>query len=402
MNWMIAGVFAVVYIGMIVGRIPGLAIDRTGVALLGAIVLLASGTVERHDFFNAVDLSTLALLFGLMILSAQFRLAGTYSYIVKAIGTHDFTPPRLLAVILLVTGLLSALLINDIICLAMTPVVIEICSKRQLNPIPYLLGVACASNIGSALTLVGNPQNILIGQTLGLSFSHYLLTSLVPVLLSTVGLWLIITLQYKHRWQASVAEPSLTVPTFSRRQTVKGGVVAVVLLAVFLSGLVPRDLAALSAAGLLLCSRRMRSQEILSLVDWQLLVLFVSLFIVNFALNESSTFQTLHGIMTGAGIELLEPGYLFVLSAFLSNVVSNVPAVMFLLPLAQHPLAGPVLALSSTLAGNLLIVGSIANIIVVQRAASLGVHIGWRQHAKTGIPVTLLSLAIAGVWLWIL
>jgi Na+/H+ antiporter NhaD/arsenite permease-like protein len=337
-----------------------------------------------------------------MILSAQFRLAGTYSYIVRRIGAVDLTPSRLLIVIVIVTGFLSALLINDIICLAMAPVVIEICSKRNLNPIPFLLGVACASNIGSALTLVGNPQNILVGQTLQLSFSHYLFNSFVPVLLSGVGLCFIISYQYKNKWSAQLPLSDTIVPVFSKRQTIKGVILAVILLVIFVSDIMPRDLAALGVAGFLLCSRSMRSREMLCIVDWQLLVLFISLFIVNFSLNESSVMQILQEFIARAGIDLLNPGSLFVTSAVLSNIVSNVPAVMFLLPLAKHPQAGPVLALSSTLAGNFIVVGSIANIIVIEQAFRQGIRISWRQHCRTGIPVTLLSLLIAGIWLWIL
>ena len=144
MIWIVVIVFVAVYLGMILGRIPGLALDRTGIALLGAIVLLASRAVAPRDLYQAVDLQTIALLFGLMILSAQFRLAGTYSFIVREIGKYAFDPPQLLAMILIMTAALSALLINDIVCLAVTPVVIEICQRRRLDAIPFLLGVACS------------------------------------------------------------------------------------------------------------------------------------------------------------------------------------------------------------------------------------------------------------------
>lgn len=402
MNWIAIAVFGAVYLGMILGRVPGLALDRTGVALLGAIVLLASGMVHTGDILVAVDIPTISLLFGLMILSAQFRLAGTYSYIVRRLGAAKLTPERLLAATVLATGALSAILINDIVCLAMTPVVIEVCAKRSLNPIPHLLGVACASNIGSALTLVGNPQNILIGQTLELSFSHYLISSAVPVLLGVVALYLIVLRQYRNHWLTAPTEPDITTPAFSLRQTVKGGVLTILLLFVFVTNIFPRDLAALSVAGFLMCSRNLRSREILGIVDWQLLVLFVALFIVNFALNETNLIQTFQASMAADGIDLRHPGALFVSSAFLSNITSNVPAVMLLLPMAEHHMAGPVLALSSTLAGNFVVVGSIANIIVVEQASQLGTRITWRQHARTGIPVTLLSLVIAAAWLYLL
>ena len=167
----------------------------------------------------------------------------------------------------------------------------------------------------------------------------------------------------------------------------------------FLWAPLPREVVALTAAGLLLLSRRLHSHKMLGLVDWQLLVLFVGLFIVNHALQKTALPQDAVTALAGVGIAIDQPGPLFAASFVLSNVVSNVPAVMLLLPVATHPMAGTVLALSSTLAGNLLIVGSIANIIVVDAAGRRGIHIDWRTHAAVGIPVTLLTLVIAGAWL---
>lgn len=400
MNWFVIAVFGIVYLGMILGGIPGLALNRTGVALLGAIILFAFGEVGLEELPKAIDVATISLLFGLMVLSVQFQLAGSYSYIVTKIGAYDFPPKSLLAIIILVVGLLSALLINDIICLVTAPMIVELCARRKLNPVPFLLAVACASNIGSALTLVGNPQNILVGQYLNLSFSRYIFHSFVPVILSGAALWLIISHQYKHRWSMAIPSPAADALVFSRWQTLKGGLLAIGLLLIFLSGAWPRDLAALGVAGLLLCSRRMRTKEILGIVDWPLLVLFISLFVVNYAVNNSGFLSAIVKSATNAGINLTNPINLFLTTAVLSNVVSNVPAVMFLLPLAKHPIAGSILALSSTMAGNFMIVGSIANIIVVDQAARFGIHISWKQHAATGIPVTIISLALAALWLW--
>ncbi|MFH2055325.1 MAG: anion transporter, partial [bacterium] len=397
----VAAIFAAVYIGMILGRIPGLALDRTGLALLGAIALFLCGAVDAHSLSDAIDVQTIALLFGLMVVSAQFRLAGTYSYIVRQIGKREFSPRWLLATILATTALLSSLLTNDVVCLALTPVVIEVCRHKQLDPIPFLLGVACSSNIGSAATLIGNPQNILIGQTLSLSFSRYLLDSLVPVFVSMILLWGLISAQYGGRWRLAAESSEIAAPAFSRWQTVKGSLITLLLLVVFLDGSWPRDISVLAAAAVLLCSRRMRSREILGIVDWQLLVLFISLFIVNFALKEFGILEVIYSSMKLAGADLQAPGWLFVVGAGLSNIVSNVPAVMLLLPFAKHPFAGSALAIASTFAGNLLVIGSIANIIVIDQASRLGLHISWRQHARTGIPITLISLLCAGLWLWL-
>ncbi len=396
-------VFAAVYLGMVLGEIPGLALDRSGVALLGAIALVALGKVTVAQAWAAIDVPTVALLLGLMVVSAQFRLGGFYSAVTRKIGTAELTPPRLLAVLIFVTGLLSALLVNDIVCLAMAPVLASACSRRQLDPVPFLLGLACAANIGSAATLIGNPQNMLIGQRLQLSFAGYLLSALVPSALGLAAAWLVIVRATAGRWhhQAPVLEERRE-PHWNRWQTAKGLAVLLALVAVFLAGPVPREAAALVAAGILLTSRRFASRDMLGLVDWHLLVLFAGLFVVNHAALQSGLFQSALDALRHRGVDLAAGPWLFGSTVVLSNVVSNVPAVMLMLPAAApNPHAGAMLALASTLAGNLLIVGSIANIIVVDQAGRQGVVITWREHARIGIPVTMATLAIAAAWLWL-
>jgi Na+/H+ antiporter NhaD/arsenite permease-like protein len=281
-------------------------------------------------------------------------------------------------------------------------VVIRACRRRGLDPVPYLLAVACAANVGSAATLIGNPQNILIGQVLGLSFAGYLLDAGVPAALGLAVTWAVIARQHRGRRDGGVPSPAAEEtesPVWNAWQAAKGLGVTGILLAAFLFGPWPRDMLALGAAGVLLLSRRMHSRTMLGLVDWQLLVLFGGLFIVNGAVQTLGLPQRALEALSGAGIDPGRPAWLFAISAVLSNVVSNVPAVMLLLPFATHPLAGPVLALSSTLAGNLLIVGSIANIIVVDAAAAHGIRIDWRRHVRTGAVVTLLTLAVAAGYL---
>jgi len=397
----VAAIFAVVYLGMFLGGIPGLGLDRTGVALLGAIALVAAGRITIENIWTAVDTSTIALLFSLMIVSAQFRLSGSYSYLVRRVGAIPLPPWKMLGLVIAVTGCLLAVLANDIVCLAVAPVLIEVCSRRGFNPLPFLLGLACASNVGSAATLIGNPQNMLIGQVLGISFLEYMADALVPSVAGLGLVWAVITLVFRRRWYRLIEIPRVETPVYNRWQTAKGMVVLGVLILFFLFLPVRRDIVALAAAGVLMLSRRMRTREILSLVDWHLLVLFISLFVVNHCLRASGLFDQLLAGLTGRGIDLGQPEPLFAVSALLSNLVSNVPAVMLLLPATAHPQSAPILALSSTLAGNLLIVGSIANIIVVEQAAWLGVDISWREHARVGIPITLLTLAAAAGWLWL-
>ncbi len=397
-------IFGVVYLGMLLGEFPGFALDRTGVALLGAIALVATRRVSVGDAWAAIDVPTIALLLGLMVVSAQFRLGGFYTAVSRRLAAAEIAPPRLLALLMGVAGLLSALLANDIVCLAMAPVLAAGCARRGLDPVPFLIALACAANIGSAATLIGNPQNMLIGQTLALSFGGYLLDGGVPAVLGLAAAWAIIALLHRGRWhrEVSVAEERRE-PHWDRWQTTKGFAVLAGLVAVFLLAPdVPREAAALAAAGALLLSRRFASRDILGLVDWHLLVLFAGLFVVNHVLESSGMLAAGLAALREGGVHLGSAPWLFGAAAILSNVVSNVPAVMLLLPAAAgHPHAGPILALASTLAGNLIVVGSIANLIVVDAARRQGVPISWYRHAAVGIPVTLVTLAIAALWLWV-
>jgi Na+/H+ antiporter NhaD/arsenite permease-like protein len=399
MDPVVVGVFALVYVGMFLGELPGLRLDRTGIALLGAIALVATGRTSLADAWTAVDPSTIALLLGLMVVSAQFRLGGFYSMITRRLGAGDHAPSGLLMLVIVTSATLSAVLANDIVCLAMAPVLVEICTHRRLAPVPYLLALALAANVGSAATLIGNPQNMLIGQTLNLSFPEYLFAGGIPALLGLVVIWAVVGGRYRGRWQSAMPPVDADSPAFDAWQTVKGAFITLVIVAAFVLTDWPRDVVALTGAGILLVSRQMASREMLGLVDWHLLVLFIGLFVVNHALAQSGVAGSMLTAARMTGIDLTQPSLLFAAAATLSNLVSNVPAVMLLLPVAQDSLDGAILALSSTLAGNLVIVGSIANIIVVDQAARLGVTIDWRTHARVGIPITLLTLAIAAAWL---
>jgi Na+/H+ antiporter NhaD/arsenite permease-like protein len=283
----------------------------------------------------------------------------------------------------------------------MAPVLAEGCGRRGLDPVPYLLALAAGSNVGSAATLIGNPQNMLIGQTLGLSFPGYLAAAAVPAALGLFLVWGAMIWLWRGRWRRPTAVPAVESRALDRWQTTKGIAVTSGVVAAFLFAPWPREVVALAGAGILLTSRRMTSRTMLALVDWHLLVLFVGLFVVNRAMLDSGMMASGLRALAGWGLDLTRPLDLFSATAVLSNLVSNVPAVMLLLPAATHPVSGPILALASTLAGNLVLVGSIANLIVVDQAARLGIPISWRTHARAGVPVTLGTLAVAAVWLWL-
>jgi len=409
-DWGIVAVFATVYLGMFLGGLPRLKLDRSGVALLGAIAVIALAGLPVEDAARAIDLPTIVLLFAFMVVSAQMRLGGFYGAVTRRVGAMPLSRNGLLAALIGVAGALSAVFSNDIVCLAMTPVVARLCLQRGLNPLPFLIGLACAANIGSAATLIGNPQNMLIGSVLQLPFAGYVRQALPPVVIGLLLLWGWLAFGPGAMGGANARSPrprplpegagAGEEPAFDLWQTAKGLVVAGALMLVFLFTDWPRDVAALVGAGVLLLSRRLHSAHVMGLVDWPLLILFMGLFVVNHAFETTGLAAQAVAWLGVQGVVLSDPGPLLVASAVLSNLVSNVPAVMLLLPHlgGSGQQAGVMLALVTTFAGNLLLVGSIANLIVADLARQQGIVIDWKRHALTGIPVTLATLTV--VWAW--
>ncbi len=409
-DWGIVAIFATVYLGMFLGGLPRLKLDRSGVALLGAIAVIGLSGLPVEDAARAIDLPTIVLLFAFMVVSAQMRLGGFYGAVTRRVGAMPLSRNGLLAALIVVSGALSAVFSNDVICLAMTPVVARLCLQRGLNPLPFLIGLACAANIGSAATLIGNPQNMLIGSVLQLPFGGYVRQAWPPVAIALVLLWLWLAYgpgarttpapDARPALPAAVAEAPPEEPAFDPWQTAKGLLVAGALMIIFLFTDWPRDVAALVGAGVLLLSRRLHSSHVLGLIDWPLLLLFMGLFVVNHAFETTGLAAQAVAWLGTQGVHLTDPGPLLVAGAVLSNLVSNVPAVMLLLPHlgGSGEQAGVMLALVTTFAGNLLLVGSIANLIVADLARQQGIVIDWKRHAVTGIPVTLLTLAV--VWGW--
>lgn len=394
-------VFAVTYAGMALGRVPGLKLDRTGIALIAAVVLMASGQVAVEDAGAAIDMPTLLLLFALMLISAQFQEAGLYRVVAGRVAVSAGSAHRLLALVIVSAGLLSAVLANDIVVFAMAPMLVDGVKGRGMDPRPYLLGLAGGANAGSAITIIGNPQNILIGQVGGLDFWHFILVCAVPALVSMV----LVHLSIRWVWRRQLAVPPVPaaeglVPPLDRWQTVKGVAAVAALLALFATDL-PREVGALAVAAPLLLSRRLASRDMIGAVDWHLLLLFACLFVVTDSFAASPWAAT--------GVEWLAerqwlPDRVSVMAPLLtlaSNTIGNVPAVMVILSMWPIEGGGPLygLALLSTLAGNLLLVGSLANIIVAERAAAHGVRLGFVDFAKAGIPMTVGSLAVASAWL---
>lgn len=398
----VAAIFTLTYLGMALGRFPGLRIERSGIAMVAAVVLVAAGAVRPEDIAAAIHFPTLLLLGGLMILSARFGAAGFYEASAAWIARQAGRPVRLLALTVACGGVLSAFLVNDIVVFAMTPLLCAGVLARGLDPRPFLAALAASSNAGSAATLIGNPQNILIGQVGGIGFWSYFATAAVPSLAALALTFALTALLWRGTLRADAApagaEPPM--PAINRRQTALCGIALLALLVMFATP-IPREISALLVAALLMVSRTLPSRQILDEIDLPLLILFAGLFAVNDAFaqtglsDDAVRWLAAHGLLP-ARLSLLAP-----LALLLSNSIGNVPAVVMILKVWHDIPEGTLTALAilSTLAGNLFLVGSLANLIVAERAAAVGVRFSFRDHARTGVPIALASMLLAGLWL---
>ncbi|HVX85883.1 MAG TPA: anion transporter [Phycisphaerae bacterium] len=407
-------IFIIVYIGVAIGTLPFTRLNRSAIALLGAIALIAAGRLSFPQATDQIDWRTLALLFALMLVAANLRVAGFYDKVIAQIVAHANRPLVLVSSVALAAALFSAIFANDIVCLAFAPVLCQAILRAGRDPLPYLITLATASNIGSAATIIGNPQNMLIGQTAHLSFPHFFLAVSPLVLLCLALNILIVTLVYRSRLFAPAGRPRIDhdepPARFRPWHVAKTLLIMAALMAVFLFTGVPREVAALVAAALVLISRTQDPRKLFALVDWELILLFIGLFVV---IGNVQQHGLLSGFMRGLQRRQFPLYSLFpftLITAALSNIVSNVPAVLLLkpgLPLPASP-ADPIthtwylLAVASTFAGNLTLLGSIANLIVAEQAKKKGVLVSFADYLKAGIPLTLATLALTIAWFWFL
>lgn len=399
----VLAIFILTYVGIAAGRVPGLKLDRTGIVLLGAIAMMVFGRLSTTGIVAFVNWPTILLLFGFFVLSSQLRLAGFFDAVAARIAGQLGHPARFLLLLMLSTAGLSAFLNHDIVCFVFAPIVGSALLQRRLDPIPFLIALAVASNIGAAATLVGNPQDMMIAQIGGLAFGRYALWCIGPVVFALGCAYAIIWLLSRKRLAAPASSPAGAGPTlrpFNRPHTIKGLVILLVVIGLFFLPL-PKELVALTAAGIHLASRKFRTEDLLGLVDWPILVLFMALFVVTGAFQATGYGQQAVQWLAHAGVRLSSLPVLALVTATLSNLVNNSAAVMLLLQVGgvAHPPAAYVLALANSFGGSLVIVGSVANIIVVQQARELGIDISFRAFARLGIPVTLASLA--GLLCWV-
>ncbi|MFP6848961.1 MAG: SLC13 family permease [Pseudomonas sp.] len=401
--WVVAILFILTYLGMAAGGIRGLRVDRSWIAGCAAVLLLVSGAQTPAVAASHLDAGALLLLFALMLISAQFDFSGVYSWLNQSLSLSAERPALLLLGVVLLGGVLSALLVNDIVAFALTPLLCHSLLARGLDPRPFLLALALSCNAGSSASLIGNPQNILIGQAGGLDFWSYTWIAGPPALAALAITYLVIWLQWRKRW--GVAKPALQEETpvqhiYGARSYLKPILASLVLIGLFSTSM-PRELSALLIAVLVMISRRVDSRDYVQKVDWNLLLLFVGLFVVTGAAMDLPQVAAVarqlaelgllpHGVISLASLSLLG-----------GNLIGNVPYVMLLLGVlpdaSESLLVG--LAIMSTLAGNLLLIGSVVNLIVAESAGRQGVPLGFVDFARSGFPVTLLSISLAGLWL---
>jgi len=405
LDWLVVAVFGGVYIGMALGRWPGLAINRTGIALIGALVLLLSGAVDGDAALASVDFATLSVLLTLMVLSSQYAASGFFDWIGNRITHLDLTPRGLLAGVIAICGGLSAVMTNDVVVWAVTPILIQGVMARRLDPRPYVIAVACAANAGSAATLIGNPQNLMIAEFGQLDFTAFLLACGVPALIGLLIVYGVIAYGPMTRAAFDPVPDGSALDEggpikLDRPMLIKAVAATIAVIAIFIF-VEDRALWSLLIVAVLLLSRRLGTDQVLGRVDWHLLALFCGLFIVTGAMAGDDAIATFFRDAL-SGLRIDNPAVLATLSLAGSNTIGNVPLVMMLLSLGPEwtPELLHGLAVFSTLSGNFLIVGSVANIIAVEQARAAGITVGFGDYARIGIPVTLISLAFA--WGWII
>jgi len=393
-----ASIFLGTYLVLAIGRLPGYRVDRTGAAIIGASLMMAFNVLTLEEAYASIDHNTIILLFGMMIVVANLRLSGFFSAVTEWSVRHAHHPLTLLAAIVLVSGVFSAFFVNDTMCLVLTPLVLDIVLALRRNPVPYLLAVAMASNIGSVATITGNPQNMMIGAFSGIHDRHFA-AALAPA--AAAGLVLtFILVAVIYRWEFRRSDRIVLEGRRIRINRVliwKSVAVSGLMILFFFAGW-PVPKVAVIAGALLLITRRVKPEKIYHEIDFSLLVLFIGLFIVVAGIEKTTLPADALAIASGYGLD--RPGVLSAAAVLLSNLTSNVPAVLIFKPLVPH-LADPnrawlLLAMATTFAGNLTVLGSVANLIVIQRAKRQAAISFW-EYFKLGLPLTVLT-TVLGVY----
>ncbi len=400
-NYLNILIIGVTLLGIAIGSFPIFRMNRATIALVGATALMITNQISLEDASKMVDINTIILLFSMMILNFNLRLAGFFNIIANHIISIAKTPKQLLAFIIFSSGILSSLFLNDTIVIMFTPIIIEVIIKLKRNPLPYLVALATSANVGSVATIVGNPQNMIIGIFSGISFVKFSLRLFPIAILGLILIWIVIFFIYKEEFQSKEIRLQEELnPKIFKPLLIKSSVVLFLMLFAFLLG-APIALSALAAASLLLITRRIKPERVFLEIDWSLLVLFSGLFIVTDIINKIFILSNFQGNFQAVMIEPIID--LSLISLILSNLISNVPAVLVLGSMIKHLENSEILwftlAMSSTFAGNLTLLGSVANLIVAESAKKHGITLSFNEYLKTGIPITFLTFLLGILWL---
>jgi Na+/H+ antiporter NhaD/arsenite permease-like protein len=408
-TFLIPAIFALTYVVIAIQKIPGIQIDRPSGVMVGSTLLVLTGLVGLHEAYTFIDPDVMLFLLGMMIQIAYLEHAGFFEWVAGELARRASTAAGLLAATLLASALLSAFFVNDTICLLFTPILLRAARQLRLNPVPYLIAIAMGANFGSALTITGNPQNMYIGIQSGLPFLRFMAVMAVPVAFALGLTYAALRLGYR-------AEITRAPLTRGPREVIARDPVLIaktlatmaVTLGLFIAG-AGYPLSALVGASLIVVIGRVKPREAFTRIDWNVLLFFAGLFVVMGAFAKAGYVSTLLGwvepMLAAAGPRGLwgSAALLSAVTVVFSNLVSNVPAVILLQPLVRHLGGGDalwlLLALASTFAGNLTLVGSVANLIVAEQSSAQGVTLGFWAYLKVGLPVTILAAAAGTLWL---
>ena len=400
-------IFTITYIGIIFTSLPGINIDRPSASFFGSVAMIVFGVFTFDEAIRAIDFNTISLLIGMMVIITVLELDGFFSFIANKTITLARNERRLLLIIIFTTGISSAFLVNDAVVLLYTPIVISICRDSKINPIPYLIAEILASNTGSAMTITGNPQNMLIGINSRISYSSFLFHLMPVSLTGMIIIYFVVKLLYPENFKrinpidphAGSYEYNYLSMKFS------APIFVLVIILFFANGRVGLSIPVISLTGasLILLLGKIKPSEVIKNIDWVLILFFSTLFIVvggiektgliQQILNEWTITPDLHGIGVIHGISLV-----------LSQIVSNVPYTILMIPILKNSGSDIIwlsLASASTIAGNATIFGAMANIIVIESAKKQNVHISFFEFLKAGIIVTSLTLILSVFLLYI-
>ena len=390
-------IFGVTYLLLAIGRLRPFRLDRTGISIVGAAAMILTGVVPLPRAAEAVDYRTLVLLFGMMIVVANLRLSGFFRLVTARVAGLAHSPVQLLAATVTVSGVLAAFFINDVVCLVLAPLLLQLTRALALPPVPFLLALATASNIGSVATITGNPQNMLVASFSGIHYRTFALHLAPVAILGLIVDFIVLWVLYRSELQGALPQtaPDLKIRVH-RPLLIKSSLAALAAVLLFAAG-APVSNVALGIGAWLLVTRRVRPEKVYRDIDWTLLVLFIGLFVVVAGLETSGIDREVFTALRPWHLERALP--LAVATTVLSNLVSNVPAVMVLKPfingLEHSEHAWLMVAAASTLAGNLTPLGSVANLLVIQQARRTGVDVSFGTYLRVGVPLTVLTLAVA-------